>query len=485
MIRHLTVVLAAAAVIALPFAVRPRAVQGEWRPGDPVLTIVTPHNEAIRYEFARAFSAWHRQTHGRPVKVDWLNIGGTTEISRYLLSQFNAALRAAGGNTNAVSMGVDLFFGGGEYDHRRAVQQGLIVPPWSPGQEPVEVLDQIPRTIAGETWRTDAFIGTTVSTFGICYNRDRLRELGVAAPPAQWTDLTDPVYFGQLGVADPTKSGSIAKAFEMIIQQQMAAARVGDESTLDQGWANGLRVIQLIGANARYFTDAASRVPIDVAAGNTAAGLAIDFYARFQAAVVGRDRMGFVTPRGGSSVSCDPISLLRGAPHRTVAVRFIGFVLSPAGQALWHSPPGQPCSVTQKYSLHRLPIRRDFYPPHRPPLGCPADNLADPAVNPYALAETFTYQPAWTGTHFNVQRDLIRAMCLDAGEELRAAWAAIIAGGGPTRQPAALAVLQRLPVTWETALTESRSRDRLELLREWTGFFRENYRQARHQAETP
>jgi ABC-type Fe3+ transport system substrate-binding protein len=34
--------------------------------------------------------------------------------------------------------------------------------------------------------------------------------------------------------------------------------------------------------------------------------------------------MHYVTPAGGSSVSCDPIGLVRGAPHRELAVRFIG-----------------------------------------------------------------------------------------------------------------------------------------------------------------
>ncbi len=462
MIRHLSILLAAGIIVALPFALRQPDAHSDWQPGDPQLAIVSPHNEAIRYEFARAFSDWHRQQFGRPVKIDWLNVGGATEISRYLVSQFEAAKRTG--------TGVDLFFGGGEYDHRRAHEQGLTVPPWPAGQEPRELLDMIPREIGGETWRTEAYIGTVVSTFGICYNRDRLRDLGVTSPPTQWVDLTDPVYFRQLGVADPTKSGSIAKAFEMIIHQQM------HESAVEQGWENGVRVVQLIGANARYFTDSASKVPIDVATGDAAAGLAIDFYARFQARVAGHDRMAYVTPVGGSSVSCDPISLLRGAPNREVAVRFIEFVLSKQGQRLWNDQLGKRCSRVRKYALCRLPIRRDFYPPHTYPQLCSSDDLSDPAINPYELAKTFTYHPEWTAGHFGVHRDLIRAMCLDAGEELRAAWAAIIAGGGPQRQPEAMTVMQRLPVTWSSALEVSKSRDRIDYMREWTGFFRENYR---------
>jgi ABC-type Fe3+ transport system substrate-binding protein len=521
MIRNLTVLFGAALVVALPFVFRQHDPDGDWRPGDPELTIVTPHNEAIRYEFGHAFSAWHRAQFGRPVHIEWLNIGGTTEISRYLVSEFTASARAwwrgqgkewpagaaeeltatkpdrfpelhaafrAVDDPRQVTARIDLFFGGGEYDHQRLFQHGLTVPPWPGGQPPFDVA--FPERISGETWRTPTMWGTALSTFGICYNRDRLRDLGVKTPPAQWRDLADPVYRGQVGVADPTKSGSIAKAFEMIIHQQIAetvrAAGYSDEqihsferagtwpdeyqAAVEAGWLAGLRLVQLIGANARYFTDSASKVPIDVAQGDAAVGLSIDFYARFQAQMTGGDRMVYLTPVGGSSVSADPIGLLRGAPNRETAVRFIEFVLSRDGQALWNSRPGQPCSRTQKFALRRLPIRQDMYPQD-----CAADDLMDPTIHPYELAKTFTYRPRWTSRHFNVQRDLIRAMCLDSADELRAAWRAIVAGGGPTRQPAAMERLQRIPVTWSNA---RQSNDRLTYLREWTGFFRENYRAA-------
>jgi ABC-type Fe3+ transport system substrate-binding protein len=544
MTRNLTVFVLAAVVVGLPFLLRRPPDAGAWRAGDPVLVIVSPHNEAIRYEFGRAFSDWHAAKFGPPVKIEWLNVGGTTETSRYLVSEFSAAMRAwwrgqghdwpAGAaeamtartpksstdihrafreldDPGKVTVRIDLFFGGGEYDHTRAFQQGLTVPPWPAGREPREVLDQIPPTISGETWRTPAVLGTTVSTFGICFNRDRLRDLGVQQPPARWADLADPVYLGQVGVADPTKSGSVAKAFEMIVQQQcdeaVHAAGYSDEqidaaeksiaagqpaspeyqAAVERGWLAGIRLVQRIGANARYFTDSASKVPVDVAAGDATAGLAIDFYARFQAQVSrapdGTERMGFVTPIGGSSVSADPISLLRGAPNRPVAVRFIEFALSEEGQRLWTYRPGAP-GGPQKYALRRLPIRRDFYEQaarHQPFASEPLD---DPSVNPYALAQHFVYRPRWTGRHFGIQRDIVRAMCLDSAVELRAAWEAIVRGGGPARQAAAMEILQRMPtmpepLTWVSAPAMSKQYDRLDYMREWTAQFRENYRRAR------
>jgi iron(III) transport system substrate-binding protein len=51
-------------VIALPFIFRQETEEEQWSPGDPVLVIISPHNEAIRYEFAQAFSRWHAERYG-------------------------------------------------------------------------------------------------------------------------------------------------------------------------------------------------------------------------------------------------------------------------------------------------------------------------------------------------------------------------------------------------------------------------------------
>ncbi len=578
-----------ALIVGLPFLLRPRGEFANWHAGDPEVVIISPHNEAIRREFGAAFSAWHREHYGQSVRVDWRTIGGTTEIMRYLSGEYGAAFRAwwkrqnrpwvegalsavfDGGfnrkapppeaatdatlrnrvetlksmwdafrgadDAHAFGCGIDLFFGGGTYDHGKACDQGFIVPPWPPEQAPPGLLTAadgaalIPERMGGEAWRTAAYFGTCLSTFGICYNLDRIRELGLAHPPTAWSDLADPAYRGQIGVGDPMKSGSLAKAFEMIIHEQcrraVGAAGFSEEditaleasmarphrpeaapdqraaeyqAAVARGWLNGVRLVQRISANARYFTDAAGKVPIDVSMGAAAAGLAIDFYGRYQAetsrAPDGTARMAYVTPVGGSSVSADPVSLLRGAPHREIAVRFMVFVLGEEGQKLWNYAPGAP-GGPRKYALRRLPIRRDFYPSDIPAMQAACerhaahtvDPLADPAVNPYALASAFTYRPRWTAAHFSVHRQLIKAMCMDAGDELRAAWQAIVEHGGPAANPAAIAALERLPerpepLTWESAKTISKRHDPLDYTLEWTLFFRGSYRAAKRLAET-
>lgn len=559
--RNLSVLLVAALVIALPFIFRQRPEQEQWSPGDPMLVVISPHNEAIRYEFGRAFNRWHIEHHGVPVRIDWRIIGGTSEIARYMEGETQAAFRGwwtgpkghnwpRGGTfalTNhrfqakgadpellalrmtlretddptAFSTGLDLFFGGGEYDHSRAYAKGLTVNAWPEGvPESVVSLESgqevIPERLSGETWRAEGFMGTALSTFGIVYNHDRLADLGVKEPPLRWVDLTNPVYHRQLGVADPTKSGSVAKAFEMIIHQQVNRAveaagfswetEYGPDSdnpvyraAIEAGWLDGINLVRLIGANARYFTDSAGKVPIDVSTGNAAVGLAIDFYGRYQAEtsrdpLTGTERMRYVTPVGGSSVSCDPISLVRGAPNRELAVRFIEFTVSEEGQRLWNYRPGTE-GGPEKFALRRLPIRRDFYPSEDPSLQgryeehAPhtSDDLSDETVNPYHLASQFTYVSGWTGRHFGIHRNLIRAMCLDAGDELSAAWAAIARAGGPEAVPEAMEALLALPdgVTWSGVLDSERysSANQMTYMREWVLFFREHYRRARALAE--
>ena len=578
MIRNIAIVFVLAFIVALPFAFRQEAGVREWREGDPVLVVITPMNEAIRHEYALAFSRWHAERHGAPVKIDWRNVGGSTEISRYLTSEFVSSFRAwwraqgrawrsDGGaiilnrsfdpdrkpegmddadwaqrvelyrafretdDAAAFSSRIDMYFGGGAYDGDHATRQGLLVPAWAPDEVPPGLLataegdELIPAGMSGEKWRTPTWYGTTLSTFGICFNRDRMAALGISREPERWEDLADPRWFGTLGLADPTKSGSIAKTFETIVQVQcrqaveaagfgadadaferaIAAAKLPPgvmpegvpeeyQRAVEAGWEAGVRLIQKLGANARYFTDSASKVPLDVGMGNAAAGLAIDFYGRYEAQVSngrdGRESMAYATPRGESGVSADPISMLRGAPNRETARRFIEFLLGEEGQKLWCYRVGEP-GGPRKYALRRFPIRRDFYPAENPAFQAAyerhrertTDDLGEPGMDAYRLAEEYAYRARWTAGHFGLLRDLTRAMCMDAGRELRAAWKAISDAGGPAACPRAMAALERLPqapepLTWASGLEMGRKHDRLDLLRTWTIQFRAQYAEA-------
>ncbi len=88
------VLAALAVVIGIPFAMKPAEPDGAVGRGKADrLVIVSPHNEAIRHEFTAAFRRHHRKRTGRDVVIDWRIPGGTSEIARYLASEFTASFR--------------------------------------------------------------------------------------------------------------------------------------------------------------------------------------------------------------------------------------------------------------------------------------------------------------------------------------------------------------------------------------------------------
>ena len=101
------------------------------------------------------------------------------------------------------------------------------------------------------------------------------------------------------------------------------------------GWDEGFALLTKIGGNVRGFSAGANAIPTDVVAGQVIYGLAIDFYAYGQIAVVGADKIQYVVPADGAVVTADPIAILKGAPNLPVAQKFLEFVLSEDAQKLW------------------------------------------------------------------------------------------------------------------------------------------------------
>ncbi|HQZ30068.1 MAG TPA: hypothetical protein PK648_18125, partial [Verrucomicrobiales bacterium] len=90
MVLRLSIVLAVlATVLAAPFLFRPDGPKNRVSAHDAErLVIITPHNESIQAEFARAFTRHMKEKYGRSVFVDWRQPGGTSEIARFLRSEF-------------------------------------------------------------------------------------------------------------------------------------------------------------------------------------------------------------------------------------------------------------------------------------------------------------------------------------------------------------------------------------------------------------
>lgn len=532
------IVVVMVAVIGLPFLLRreaPIPVNAEDR-----VVIITPHTESIRHEFARGFEAWWEARTGRTVYVDYRVIGGTSEIGKFLASEYTNSFRnywedelgrewdqavleafssgrievdtTPGDDTveeaarrafleSEVSSGIDLFFGGGTYDFSVQASRGTLVdggllekhPEWfQKTADRGEVPEGIPETLAGERyWDEEGrWYGAVLSSYGIIYNREALRSLGIEEEPRQWVDLADPRLFRQVAVCDPTKSGSMTQAFEMILQQQIhavvdAGEEVDEAAAVREGWRRGMELIQRIAANARYFTDTSQKPNIDVAMGDCAAGMSIDFYGRFQQENLlersGDDRFGFHTPQGGSTISVDPVGILRGAPNREVAEGFLEYVLSLEGQKLWNFEVGAP-GGPEVYALRRPPIRPELYSEQW------NHYRSDAEFNPYIASRDFTYRRDWTGRLFSELRTIIRICFIDVRKELVGAWAAILEAreaGREAEAAAALAILTDLSrISYEEASTTIDAAlkgpriEEVRLARDLSRHFREQYLRA-------
>ena len=241
-----------------------------------------------------------------------------------------------------------------------------------------------------------------------------------------------------------------------------------------------MTLLKKLGGNAAYLTFSASKVPVDAAHGQIAAGMCIDFYGRSQVewerAQLGRDPIAYRTPEAASTVSADPVAILRGAPHRELAEEFVDFLLSPQAQTLWGKRAGTP-GGPQDYTLYRLPVRRDMYQ------GEALANTVFGEERPFALAEHFHYRGDWTGRLFSAIRILVKVMLIDCGPELREAWGRILAQGGwEAISPEAQEAFQSLPFSYQEAAQATRTlespQEEARLRRSWIQFFREQYHRA-------
>ena len=428
-----------------------------------VLVIVTPHNEQIRTEFGLAFDQWHRERYGSPAHIAWSVPGGTSEIRAMLESQWIASLdrgETPGGFA-------DLVFGGGSYEHGRlrrgvdlrlgnlskgaahsriapligdtratqlleeAVTQGAA---WaSAGHVAAEVtahgdafhvtlsatvsvpadikLDDLQERYGRETvggvglWDPEGYwFGTALSSFGLIANIDEFERLDIDLP-STWRDLADPRLQGLVSLVNPAQSGSVTTAFETLLGHL--------------GWEQGWQVLRRAAANARTISASSLRGPMDVAAGDAAVGVCIDFFGRAQSQALADqgvpDRIRYIDPVGETTIDPDPVSMLADPPNPELANRFIEFTLSDEAQALWQMPPSDARPGPQFFALRRIPITDAAWTAF-------GDQFIDVDARPVDIDP-----PAFVDRSTRAFiAPLLSAMALDQSDALADAWTTII-----------------------------------------------------------
>ena len=353
----------------------------------PRVVIITPHNEAIRQEFGRAFAGWHEREHGERADVEWREMGGTSASLRFVQSEF--AQKPDG-------IGIDLFFGGGLEPFLFLADKSLS----APHTPPSDILGAIPPQVTGvELYAADhRWFGAAVSSFGILQNL-RVQERTGLPLVRRWEDLAEPELAGWVAAGDPRNSGTMNVMFESFLQAY--------------GWEKGWEILHRLGGNIREFDRIAAGTARSTTLGQTAYAFAIDFYGFTQVAAIGRTNLTFLLPEDFTAINPDGIALLKGAPNETVARRFIDFTLGEPGQKLWFLPKGHP-EGPQRSSIERMSIRPDFYARFA--------GESNIQFSPFKLRQSFIYDAALGRDRREVVAALVGALLVDTHDDLKETW---------------------------------------------------------------
>ena len=416
------------------------------------LVAISPHNENIQKEFEWAFALHHAVEHGERVDIEWRTVGGGgTSIETFLLNQY----------ARSETADIDVIWGGGEFTIRQLASSGVL----EPMRLSDDVLRNIPRTFSGQQMYDPGrlWCGSAVSGFGFIYNAGMLERCRLA-PPRTWDDLGDERFADLVSLADPTQSSSAAAAYKVVVQSG---------STWPEGWGRLLRIL----ANANRFTDSAGSAANAPALGEALVATCIDFYGTTRVKEA-PDELAYVSPRGETAFSPDPIAILKNPPNRPLAQRFVDFVLSRRGQALWALRVGEPDGPVRS-PLARQPIRRDVYETY-------AGKMSAWIVNPYQAGQALVVQGPMTQVDMGVLRQLVRAAAIDNREGLRLARGKLIAlRGDPARRqhckrllaefnalPDDIAALEMMPAL--ARKLEDPTQQEL-IVTGWGRFFRDKY----------
>ncbi|HYF51434.1 MAG TPA: ABC transporter substrate-binding protein [Planctomycetota bacterium] len=366
---------------------------------DEKIVIISPHWDGIKHEFGRAFEEYYFRAKQKRIAVEWLDIGGTGEIRKFINQRF-AQTGASGG------IGVDILFGGGMDMLPRFADANF----FEPYPLPPDLESAIPAAVHGQPLRDkqNRFHAACLSGFGFVYNSEVLESARLPAPKA-WGDLGRPEFRGWVTCGDPGQSGSLHQAFELVLQAE--------------GWDKGYRTLGRMLSNVRACNEGGTSIPRDVSLGQAAVGPCIDFYASAPARRQGATHLQLVIPEGVSLATPDCIAMFRSPQNPAAAQEFIRFVMSetmpngdPGGQRLWYQVRGSE-GGPKEYDCERLPVMPSVYEKNYPTFT---------VINPFKDAPSFKYDGRKTGDRWDLMNLIWRAMFIDVQDHLWDARKAII-----------------------------------------------------------
>jgi iron(III) transport system substrate-binding protein len=206
----------------------------------------------------------------------------------------------------------DVWWAGTGDAHIQAADAKLTEPYRSPALEELFDWAQDP-TGTGEHRTTGVYMGV----LGFGYNTEWLTSKKLPAP-ATWSDLVDPIYRGEIQMANPSSSGTAYTLLATIL------ALYGEE----KGWA----YLAKLHANVNQYTKSGAAPISSAARGETGIGIVFLHDAMTQKAA------GFpievVVPSEGTGYEIGCVSIIHGARHPKNAERFVDFALTKQAQEL-------------------------------------------------------------------------------------------------------------------------------------------------------
>jgi ABC-type Fe3+ transport system substrate-binding protein/flagellar hook-basal body complex protein FliE len=232
------------------------------------------------------------------------------------------------------------------------------------------------------------YTGFAAAGYGIMWNTRYLKANKLPAPK-QWSDLTNPVYFGHVGMSAPSRSGTTHLTVETLLQGE----------GFDKGWA----LSKEMAANFKTVTARSFGVPDGVNSGDFGIGIVIDFFGL--SSIGSGFPVDFVYPKVSTLVPAN-IGIINNAPNKKNAQLFIDFLLSTQGQETLLDP-----------KIRRLPVNPDTY--SKAPKGFP---------NPFkdkSIGAAVKFDVDLSKSRYNLINSMFDVMITYRLDELRDAISAI------------------------------------------------------------
>ena len=248
------------------------------------------------------------------------------------------------------------------------------------------------------------YLGQALAGYGLMWNT-RYMAANKLPAPAQWADLTQPVYFGHVAMSSPSRSGTTHLTVETLLQ--------------GEGWNKGWEQLLQIAGNCAAITERSFGVPDGVNNGQYGIGLVIDFFDL--AGKYSGFPVEFAYPSVTAVVPAN-IGLEAGARNAAEAKKFISYTVSLEGQQLLYDA-----------KISRLPILPPAAMGGKTPAGYP---------DPFELAKRAKVQfnSDLSETRYNVVSAMFDQTITFRIKELQAATRAVHeAGAALARKPNAKA----------------------------------------------